>query len=101
MFEIDGKHYKIEYSFDRMEQIESATNTRFMQELSNRGMMSFATVKAYVGLGLKTVEGNKYVNGEDALKLGKKVITTFGYQKAVESILEAAQRDLGFLFQKA
>lgn len=96
-FTVAGKSYEVAYSQRRIELYESGHKPIMATFMQNGGAFSVGELKSLLAYGLK-YEGAGYVNPKRGEEMASKLIEVNGYLDVFEAVVDALQRDCGFLF---
>lgn len=97
-FEVGDKSYEIVFTSKRIELYEATSKRPIMATFSvNGGSLSISELRALTAYGLK-LEGGAFVNPKQGMNMADALIKTSGYMAVYEAVIEAIQRDCGFLF---
>lgn len=97
-FEVGDKSYEIAFSAKRIELYEATSKRPIMATFSvNGGSLSLSELRALTAYGLK-LEGGAFVNPKIGMSMAQALIETSGYMAVYEAVIDALQRDCGFLF---
>lgn len=99
VFEIKGRKYRIGYNLQRLQLAEQMAKSATMAILTaNNGMLSLQELMIYFACGLCEL-GGKYIKPQKGLEFAEKYLKKHGYVQMNVQVVEAIQRDCGFLFQ--
>lgn len=97
-FEVGDKSYEIVFSAKRIELYEATSKRPIMATFSvNGGSLSLSELRTLAAYGLK-LEGGAFVNPRTGMAMAQALIETSGYMAVYEAVIDALQRDCGFLF---
>lgn len=100
-YEYKGRSYNLRYNMRRLQMAEQSTKSSVMETLTaHNSMMTIQELMIYFALGLCDTEGN-YIKPGKGLELAEKCIEKEGYLNLNMQVVDAIQRDCGFLFQSA
>lgn len=96
-FTVGGRSFEIAFNQRRIELYENGNRPIMASIANNGGTFSLAELYALTAYGLK-FEGGGYVNPKQGLKMARELVESNGYLPVYERVMEALQRDCGFLF---
>lgn len=96
-FTVGGRSYEVAYNQRRIELYEAGHRPIMATFMSNGGAFSIAELKSLMAYGLK-LEGGAWVNPKQGEDMASELINYNGYLSVFECVVEALQRDCGFLF---
>ena len=101
MFEVKGKQYDLKFNLKRIELIENAINGSLVAVLaSTNGMLPIGALKATLAYTMKETGSDSFVSFKQGQEMAESLIEANGYTSVVTEVIEAVQRDCGFLFQE-
>lgn len=96
-FTAEGTAYDIAYN-QRQLKLYEASHPPIMATFGMyKGMLSLADLTSLVGYGLR-VHGGSFVAPKTGMKIAAKLIEHEGYAPVLGRVMEALERDCGFLF---
>lgn len=96
-FVVDGKSYVIAFNQKRIDLYERVSTPIMASFSKNGGALSLSELKHLTAYGLRLEDG-PFVNPKSGLEMAEKLIEENGYFPVYEIVIEALQRDCGFLF---
>ena len=99
-FEVAGRTYAIKLTKKRLDLYEQRHKPVMASFIQNDGAFSAAELTAILAYGL-CLEGGAFVNPRRGMEMADRLVRTNGYLAVYEAVMEALQRDCGFLFQGA
>ena len=101
MITYGGKNYGLKYNMKRIELIEGVTNMPTLADLQRtRGLLSLASLKAYVAYGIKEDGADAFLNPRKGMEIAESLIESNGYPDVCAIVLEALERDCPFFFRE-
>ncbi|CAK7060704.1 MAG: hypothetical protein EUB_03481 [Eubacterium sp.] len=99
--EFAGKQYSLRFNIRRLQQIEQTTKTSTAATLTlNMGMLGIQELIIYFAFGLADQDG-EYIKPSKGMNYAEEMIQKDGYAAVNMMVVEALQKDCGFLFQSA
>ena len=99
-FEVGGRTYTIKLTKKRLDLYEQRHKPVMASFIQNDGAFSAAELTAILAYGLR-VEDGPFVNPRRGMEMADRLVRNNGYLAVYEAVMEALQRDCGFLFQGA
>ena len=99
-FTVDDKSYIIKFNEKRIELYEASHKSIMASFYKDGGMLKVGDLKSLVSYGL-CLEGGTWVNPKQGLNMASDLLQENGYSALLEAVIDALQRDCGFLFQEA
>lgn len=98
-FEVGENSYVIKFNEKRIELYENSHMPIVASFIKNGGALSVSELKALTGYGL-CIEGGQWVNPKTGLLMANDLLLENGYMELLEAVMDALERDCGFLFPK-
>lgn len=99
-FEVLGRTYAISLTKARLDLYEQRHRPIMASFIQNGGAFSAAELTAILAYGLR-VEGGPFVNPRRGMEMADQLVESNGYAAVLMAVMEALQRDCGFLFRGA
>lgn len=96
-FTVNGRSFEIAFNQKRIELYENGNQPIMASIAKNGGTFSLGELYSLTAYGLK-FEGGGYVNPKQGMKMARELVRENGYLPVYERVMEALQRDCGFLF---
>lgn len=99
-FTVRGNVYEVKFTKGRIDLYEQRHKPIMASFVSNGGAFSSKELSDLMAYGL-CAQGGKYINPRRGLEMAEQLLIHSGYLAVYEAVIEALQRDCGFLFQGA
>lgn len=99
-FTVRGKTYCVSITKSRLDLYEQRHRPIMASFIQNDGAFSTSELTALLAYGLR-LEGGGYVNPNRGMEMAENLLKHSGYLAVYQAVIEALERDCGFLFQGA
>jgi hypothetical protein len=96
-FQLGGTAYEIKFIQKRIDLYEGQNKPIMATFMQNGGAFSRKELESLLSFGLKRL-GGTYLLGRKSVKVAAAIIQQYGYVEVLTHIMEALERDCGFLF---